>query len=564
MNNSIKSLDKMMTIIITFSIFTLNFLCFNQKIFAAEDLPQALKRAQYLLNGTLPTDSDFSAKATSDSNYRDAVRGFLNHGNFYDVLLRYHERILGVGLPLDYLKELQRADLDGKGLKFARLKCGSNADKGRLSCNWISGESRNKVGQCPKAWLEPVAPFWRPSATVWVCPSVAEACGSNLSKCFIEYADADVAKNAELGSSEAFDSRFTIIRSLSRQAAGIATAVAIENYPYTKIIAPGVTAVDSAILHLINQSHHFDIEKIHISPALHETLKNIKIPDTRFKLIFTGDTYETAGVLSTFGWLRRYEKNRTRANQLYERLLCRRFTSELPRVFPQDPGNLRTTPGCAGCHATLDPLADFFTVWGEGAAVYQPAGQAQSGSFIGQTGTGLADLSKIITQDEAFATCTVQHAWEWLVGRGFYKSEEQIRTDFTQYFIKSNYSFKELVYALATHPTFTSANRGDATVTDPLEGPPLGKVPDIGKKECKPSVSYSADIAPYISNCTTCHKANTNRQSLETEADWKRIGKTAVGLLASGNMPPGQSGPPASGQMFNLKESVRCWLEQNP
>ena len=28
--------------------------------------------------------------------------------------------------------------------------------------------------------------------------------------------------------------------------------------------------------------------------------------------------------------------------------------------------NLRERPGCSGCHATLDPLADFFLAWGEG------------------------------------------------------------------------------------------------------------------------------------------------------------------------------------------------------
>lgn len=533
------------------------------------DYVRALKRAQYLLSGTLPTDAEFDALTSNDSAYRDAVRKFIEEPAFYDVVLRYHERILGIGLPLTYLQDLQRSDIDGRNLKFARITC-SKGSKGagtagsQLTCAWNQGDSKRKIGQCPASWQEAVTPFWRPTTTVWVCPSVAQACGSNLSKCFIEYADEDEARNTELGTSEAFDSRFTIIKSLSRQAAGLATAVAVDNYPYTKILAPGLTAVDGAIAHFLSQSHHFDVNKIHVPQGLQEQLTGVKISDTRFKLVYTGDTYETAGVLSTFGFLRRYEKNRTRANQLYERLMCRRFTAELPKVFPQDPGNLRTTPGCSGCHSTLDPLADFFSVWGEGGALYQGLGSAREGSFIGQSGTGLAALAKIIVADEAFSTCTVQNVWEWLMGRKFYKNEEALRTALTQYFIKTNYSFKELVYALATHQAFTTGARTDATVTEPLDQPPVGKVPDITKRECKTGITYTADIAPHIGLCTSCHRTGSGRQSLETEAFWKSLGKTAVGLMASGNMPPGQSGPPASGAVYDLKESVRCWLEQNP
>ncbi len=39
----------------------------------------------------------------------------------------------------------------------------------------------------------------------------------------------------------------------------------------------------------------------------------------------------------------------------------------------------------------------------------------------------------------------------------------------TNYFINSDYSFQELVYAVATHPVFMAAERSDGTVTDPLE-----------------------------------------------------------------------------------------------
>ena len=54
----------------------------------------------------------------------------------------------------------------------------------------------------------------------------------------------------------------------------------------------------------------------------------------------------------------------------------------------------------------------------------------------------------------------------------------------------------------------------------------------------------------------------TNRQDLTTEDQWLHWGGQAVNMMASGNMPPGQAGPPRIGKVFDLKEAVRCWLEQ--
>jgi hypothetical protein len=547
----------------------------NAAIAQNEDLQRGLKRAKYLLNGEIPTDSEFTQDATSSEKYSAAVRRFIEAPNFYNSLLRYHQTQFGIGLPIDYLEELTRDDIDGKAKKFARIMCGRNTlgnTDNRFRCTWSPGENRNNRGGgnqnqnfCPASWEEPVSAFWRPGMAVWVCPSVARTCGSDLSRCFIEHNNEDEARNSELGTSEVYDSRFTIVKSLSLQAAGIATAIAVENYPYTMIIEPGVTAVDGAIANFYRQSSHFDLTRLNLSPELNNQLSAIKLQDTRFQLLYTGPAYEQAGVLTAFGFLRRYEKNRTRANNLYERLLCKKFTAELPRVFPSDPGNLRTTPGCMGCHSTLDPLADFFASWGEGNSLYSKPGQPITTTFGGKTGSSISDLARIIQNDKAFATCSVQNAWEWLMGREFYQEEQPVRAALTDYFIATKYSFKELIFALATHPTFVSAARADATVTDPLTEPPLGEVPDAAAEpECSTTpVNYATDIAPKIGQCTSCHTAGSNRQPLVTEADWRSLGSTAIGLMRSGNMPPGQRGAPRIGPVWDLKEAVRCWLKNN-
>lgn len=535
----------------------------EQLVFAEEDLKLGLRRAKYLLSGDMTTDADFEAYGGTFEDFRRAVRGLVDGEAFYDVSLRYHERLFGIGLPIDYLDELKRDE--GTSAKFAKLRCEKDRSN-RFHCFWASKEKgKVRTAECPDEWLQAVGVFWYPSLTAWVCPSVARACGSDLSRCFIEYADEAVAKNSELGASEIYDSRFTTIKSLSRQAAGMAAALVTENYPYTLLLQSGLTAVDGAVANFYSQKHHFKIESMHIPPDVMGLLENLRFTNTRFRLVNTGATYDSGGILTTFGWLRRYEKNRTRSNQLYERLLCRKFTSELPKVFPADPGNLRETDGCKGCHALLDPLSDFFKVWGEGGELYNGAGAAIDTTFAGQQGKYVSDLANIVRYDKAFATCTVQNVWKWTMGRGFYHAEADLRGALTTYFINSKYSFKELVYAVVTHPTFLDGKRGDALVTDPLEDPPLGEIPKATARPCTSTISYSADISPKLSLCTSCHGVTSSpRQDLSSEVQWKKLGKTAVGMMASGSMPPGLSGAPVVGPTFELKEAVRCWLEQNP
>ena len=523
---------------------------------------RSVRRAAYLLAGRMPTETELTAASANEVGYRTFVRSLIESSDFYDAILRYHERQFGVGLPREYLEELQDDSFDGTSQKAPTLMC-TRGSGGALSCGWRSFD-RKTVSQCRKSEQQPVAPFWKSGFVLWVCPNVVNVCSSDLSRCLIEFDGRVESVATELGTTDVFDSKRSLLKSLSRQAAGIATAVAVENFPYTKILAPGLTAVDGILASALLQKFQLDVEKLHVNQSLLRQLKAVPASQSRFSLVYTGSSYETAGVLTTFGWLRRYEKNRTRANQLYERLMCRKFTSELPRVFPQDPGNLRTTEGCSGCHSVLDPLADFFTVWGEGGSLYNATGVGVSSTFIGKSGSSLADLADIITNDEAFAACTVNHAFEWLAGRPFRQAEAALREKLTSYFVDTQFSFKELMYAIATHPDFLQNSRSDANVTDPLEQPAVGKVPEPSLPECTTTVSFSADIQPLISQCTTCHYSNSPRQALETESHWKTWGSQAVSMMSVGQMPPGMQGAPVSGNIFNLKEAVRCWLKQNP
>ncbi len=152
------------------------------------------------------------------------------------------------------------------------------------------------------------------------------------------------------------------------------------------------------------------------------------------------------------------------------------------------------------------------------------------------------------------------------MGRGFSRDEANLRAALTRYFVTVNYSFKELLYAIATHPAFLESSREDAVLGDPLEEPPLGEPPGgTSDLPCDSTIDYDTDIKPNIGLCTNCHSSSSgSRQDLTNESNWEgAVGRTSVSMMTSGSMPPGSAGPPFSGDVYDLKESVRCWLEQN-
>ena len=536
------------------------FLALESNLFADPDYNKALRRAQYLLNGSNPTDEQYNRVNGDLDAFRQSVREMILDERFYNSVFRYHERILGIGLPDEYLTELISDHIDGKSDKFAAITCfRSSGANGRFRCDWSSQIEDRRAGSCPPSQEVAASVFWYEGLSAWVCPSVVNACGYDLSRCFVQYINEEEAQNSELGTTEAFDSRYAVIKSLSRQAAGLATAIVVENYPYTKILEPGVTAVDGAVAHFYQQEHHFKINELNLNPQVIELLPQMSLTDTRFKLIKTGgDNYAQGGVISSFGFLRRYDKRRTRANELYKRLLCREFSAELPAVFPQDPGNLRTAAGCQDCHSVLDPLADFFQAWGEGAEIYRSHGNRVSTNFGTCEGNSLESLARCMQGLSGFSTCTVQNVWKWMMGRTFYKSEEGLRTQLNSYFQTTGYSFRELVYAVATHPAFVEGARSDAAVTDPLEEPPLGEFV-ANDVECTTTINYATDIAPVSAQyCDNCHTGSGNRQSLTTEAQWQSLGETAVGMILSRQMPPASNSP----ALIEFADKVTCWLRQ--
>lgn len=82
--------------------------------------------------------------------------------------------------------------------------------------------------------------------------------------------------------------------------------------------------------------------------------------DADWTAVTRGSTH--SGVLTTMAYLERFTSERGRAHRFIQAFLCSDFSSiSLPPAQPQPPIDLAQREGCNGCHASLEPLTQY---WG--------------------------------------------------------------------------------------------------------------------------------------------------------------------------------------------------------
>lgn len=82
-----------------------------------------------------------------------------------------------------------------------------------------------------------------------------------------------------------------------------------------------------------------------------------------------------AGLLTMPVFLEKYGTRRARGAVLYSAFLCKSFVAPATlKLEPSNDPNLMTRSGCSTCHATLEPLAAWFSRVGEGDFRFLPAG----------------------------------------------------------------------------------------------------------------------------------------------------------------------------------------------
>ena len=202
-----------------------------------------------------------------------------------------------------------------------------------------------------------------------------------------------------------------------------------------------------------------------------------------------------AGILTTPAFLMKFASRRARAALLYNAFLCKSFVAGNQQLVPSTEPNLMIRPGCATCHATLEPLAAYFSR-GRGDPVDLPAGlavpaaqlsvQAQRGgqaagilrepsttrhfpmttagllrgayASIEHAAAGPIGAGSTVANSPEFAQCAVERVTSSFLGRPLNSDDEAMVKALTSEFVNQGFRMRSLVRAIVKSPLYQRAN----------------------------------------------------------------------------------------------------------
>jgi hypothetical protein len=201
-----------------------------------------------------------------------------------------------------------------------------------------------------------------------------------------------------------------------------------------------------------------------------------------------------SGILTMPIFLAKYGSRRARAHALFNAFECKDFVAENVRLAPSNDPNLTTRPGCSTCHATLEPMAAYFSRIVEGDWTYLPSEKfpldhngCKKGDLTKQPGfcrnhydpafadathsqlrgayaspahaeQGPRGLADQIVTSPAFARCAAQNVAQSFLGRPLDADDEDLLRKLTATFVAGDYRMRPLVRELVKSDAYRRAN----------------------------------------------------------------------------------------------------------
>lgn len=201
-----------------------------------------------------------------------------------------------------------------------------------------------------------------------------------------------------------------------------------------------------------------------------------------------------AGLLTMPIFLAKYASRRARAAAVYTSFLCKQFVAEKAELTPSTEPNLMIRPGCASCHATLEPLAAYFSRVEETSWVFLPQKQfpvqnpvckqnaqgkapgfcdffydaAFSNKTIGMlrgayaspahAESGPAGAAQDLVKTPEFAACAVERVASSFLDRPLGDDDAALKKSLITTFVAGGYRMRPLVRALLHAPAYGGSN----------------------------------------------------------------------------------------------------------
>ncbi|MGZ3419282.1 MAG: DUF1549 domain-containing protein [Polyangiales bacterium] len=201
-----------------------------------------------------------------------------------------------------------------------------------------------------------------------------------------------------------------------------------------------------------------------------------------------------AGLLTMPVFLLKYASRRARAAATYSGFLCRQFVAADVTLTASTEPDLAKRPGCSSCHASLEPLAAYFTRTSELGWRWLPESVLplenskcglQPGGILPQfcrveydpafsttahgvlrgahasfdhANAGPAGLAAAVVDDPGFASCVVERVASGFLGRPVANGDAALLAELRATFVKEGFRARPLVRALVRSKAYGEAN----------------------------------------------------------------------------------------------------------
>jgi hypothetical protein len=218
-----------------------------------------------------------------------------------------------------------------------------------------------------------------------------------------------------------------------------------------------------------------------------------------------------SGILTMPIFLTKFGSRRARAHVLYNAFMCREFVAQNVTLAPSTEPNLMVRPGCATCHATLEPMAAYFSRVVESDWTFLPEDRfpimnpACSGpdplnvrnrsncnnyydpAFVtpdagvlrgayasaDNANAGPAGFAQQLVGDPGFASCVASNLAESFFGRPLTNEDADLRGQLASTLTTNGYHISALVRALVHSTAYRNSNNFTSTALRDA-GLPLG------------------------------------------------------------------------------------------
>jgi hypothetical protein len=202
-----------------------------------------------------------------------------------------------------------------------------------------------------------------------------------------------------------------------------------------------------------------------------------------------------AGLLTMPIFLTKYATRRARAHAVYQAFLCKDFVAGNAPIMASEDPDLAKRPGCASCHATLEPMSAFFARTVESSWIWLPeerfpvdsttCRKASNGAVNANCPTfydslfatttksylkgaynapanadrGPAGLGADVAASPEFARCMVTTVADALMpGRLDEDHDAALASSLTKAFVEGGYRIRPLLRAIVTSKAYSSTN----------------------------------------------------------------------------------------------------------